>query len=147
MCYAVSPLTLVYLVSSCVFPGMFGLVFGVFGMMAYDGERVRESGMFQGYNTITWTVVVLQVTRTLQPAADTLLSFIFEPQSIADYFEDLTQPVPLSICVCVFVVSPGAGGSGHSGGHQVCRQHPQRLCYVAVHHSVYPDIVLLAPGL
>uniref|UniRef100_A0A3Q2ZLH5 Solute carrier family 35 member A3a n=1 Tax=Kryptolebias marmoratus TaxID=37003 RepID=A0A3Q2ZLH5_KRYMA len=42
--------------------GMFGLVFGLFGMLAYDGERVRESGMFQGYNTITWTVVALQVT-------------------------------------------------------------------------------------
>uniref|UniRef100_A0A3Q3MUQ6 Solute carrier family 35 member A3a n=1 Tax=Labrus bergylta TaxID=56723 RepID=A0A3Q3MUQ6_9LABR len=40
--------------------GMFGLVFGLFGMLAYDGERVRESGMFQGYNTITWTVVALQ---------------------------------------------------------------------------------------
>lgn len=43
---------------------MFGLVFGLFGMMAYDGERVRESGMFQGYNTVTWTVVALQVTFT-----------------------------------------------------------------------------------
>lgn len=42
--------------------GMFGLVFGLFGMLAYDGERVRESGMFQGYNTVTWTVVALQVT-------------------------------------------------------------------------------------
>lgn len=44
--------------------GMFGLVFGLLGMMAYDGERVRESGMFQGYNTVTWTVVALQVTFT-----------------------------------------------------------------------------------
>lgn len=46
----------------CVFPGMFGLVFGLFGMLTYDGQRVRESGMFQGYNTVTWTVVALQVT-------------------------------------------------------------------------------------
>lgn len=46
---------------------MFGLVFGVFGMLAYDGERVRESGMFQGYNTITWTVVILQVKVALLP--------------------------------------------------------------------------------
>lgn len=44
---------------------MFGLVFGVFGMLAYDGARVRESGMFQGYNTVTWTVVILQVQLTL----------------------------------------------------------------------------------
>lgn len=42
--------------------GMFGLVFGLFGMLAYDGERVREAGMFQGYSTVTWTVVALQVT-------------------------------------------------------------------------------------
>ena len=41
--------------------GMFGLVFGLFGMLLYDGERVREHGMFQGYNSITWTVVSLQV--------------------------------------------------------------------------------------
>ncbi|TWW57794.1 solute carrier family 35 member A3a [Takifugu flavidus] len=49
--------------------GMFGLVFGFFGMMAYDGARVRESGMFQGYNTITWTVVVLQALGGLVIAA------------------------------------------------------------------------------
>lgn len=47
-----------------MFPGMFGLVFGLVGMLAYDGERVKESGMFQGYNTVTWTVVALQVTLT-----------------------------------------------------------------------------------
>lgn len=46
---------------------MFGLVFGFFGMLAYDGERVAESGMFQGYSTVTWTVVALQVTLTPLP--------------------------------------------------------------------------------
>lgn len=132
---------------------MFGLVFGVFGMLAYDGERVRESGMFQGYNTITWAVVILQVKLTLLPGNNTLLSFSVHPLSITGYLwpdppqSQRTQAVPLSIWVCVFVVSPGAGGSGHRGGHQVCRQHPQRLCYVALHHSVNADIVLLAPGL
>ncbi|KAL7387047.1 hypothetical protein ABVT39_017516 [Epinephelus coioides] len=40
--------------------GLFGSVFGFLGMMVYDGQRVSESGMFQGYNTITCTVVVLQ---------------------------------------------------------------------------------------
>ncbi|XP_073346563.1 solute carrier family 35 member A3b isoform X2 [Pagrus major] len=40
--------------------GVFGFMFGLAGMMVYDGQRVRESGMFQGYNTITYTVVVLQ---------------------------------------------------------------------------------------
>uniref|UniRef100_A0A3B4TP98 Solute carrier family 35 member A3a n=1 Tax=Seriola dumerili TaxID=41447 RepID=A0A3B4TP98_SERDU len=49
--------------------GMFGLVFGLFGMLAYDGERVKESGMFQGYNTITWTVVALQALGGLVIAA------------------------------------------------------------------------------
>lgn len=52
------------LIYMSVFPGMFGLVFGLFGMLAYDGERVKESGMFQGYNTVTWAVVALQVTLT-----------------------------------------------------------------------------------
>lgn len=40
---------------------MFGLVFGLTGVFVYDGESVRESGMFQGYNKITWLVVALQV--------------------------------------------------------------------------------------
>lgn len=30
-------------------------------MIMYDGPVVKQSGMFQGYNTITCTVVVLQV--------------------------------------------------------------------------------------
>eukprot|EP00063_Salmo_salar_P070491 XP_014045326.1 PREDICTED: UDP-N-acetylglucosamine transporter-like isoform X2 [Salmo salar] len=41
--------------------GLFGLVFGLMGVFVYDGERVRESGVFQGYNPLTWTVVALQV--------------------------------------------------------------------------------------
>ncbi|XP_068197696.1 solute carrier family 35 member A3b [Antennarius striatus] len=40
--------------------GIFGFAFGVGGMMAYDGEKVRQLGMFQGYTSITYTVVVLQ---------------------------------------------------------------------------------------
>lgn len=40
--------------------GVFGFMFGLAGMIVYDGQRVRESGMFQGYNTITYTVVALQ---------------------------------------------------------------------------------------
>lgn len=40
--------------------GFFSFVFGFIGMMAYDIQRVRESGIFQGYNNITWIVVVLQ---------------------------------------------------------------------------------------
>ncbi|CAN9503173.1 unnamed protein product [Ophioblennius macclurei] len=40
--------------------GLFSFVFGLIGMMVYDMERVRENGMFQGYNHITWIVVTLQ---------------------------------------------------------------------------------------
>ncbi|XP_019114549.1 solute carrier family 35 member A3b isoform X2 [Larimichthys crocea] len=40
--------------------GLFGFVFGLVGMLVYDGQRVKQSGIFQGYNTITCTVVVLQ---------------------------------------------------------------------------------------
>ncbi|XP_076000555.1 solute carrier family 35 member A3b [Genypterus blacodes] len=40
--------------------GLFGFVFGLIGMMVYDGQRVRDFGMFQGYNRITCLVVILQ---------------------------------------------------------------------------------------
>lgn len=40
---------------------MFSFVLGLMGMMLYDGQRVRESGMFQGYNIVTCIVVLLQV--------------------------------------------------------------------------------------
>ncbi|XP_036409520.1 UDP-N-acetylglucosamine transporter-like isoform X2 [Megalops cyprinoides] len=49
--------------------GLFGLVFGLMGMFVYDGKRVMESGMFQGYNRITWIVVVLQALGGLVVAA------------------------------------------------------------------------------
>uniref|UniRef100_A0A667Z062 Solute carrier family 35 member A3b n=1 Tax=Myripristis murdjan TaxID=586833 RepID=A0A667Z062_9TELE len=48
---------------------LFGFVFGLIGMLMYDGQRVRESGMFQGYNKITFTVVVLQALGGLVIAA------------------------------------------------------------------------------
>lgn len=41
--------------------GLFGFVLGFVGMIMYDGPVVKQSGMFQGYNKITCTVVVLQV--------------------------------------------------------------------------------------
>ncbi|KAG7514758.1 UDP-N-acetylglucosamine transporter [Solea senegalensis] len=49
--------------------GLFGLIFGLFGMLAYDGERVKESGMLQGYTTVTWIVVLLQALGGLVIAA------------------------------------------------------------------------------
>ena len=128
---------------------MFGLVFGLFGMLAYDGERVKESGMFQGYNTITWTVVALQVTLTPLPLIQYATVKYIASGVTDSLFQTPCRPVqvmPSSICVLVFVVSPGAGWSGHSCGHQVCRQHPQGLCYIALHHPVNSYIILLATG-
>ncbi|XP_034039860.1 UDP-N-acetylglucosamine transporter-like isoform X2 [Thalassophryne amazonica] len=40
--------------------GGFGFIFGLIGMIVYDGQKVMTSGMFQGYSSITWIVVVLQ---------------------------------------------------------------------------------------
>ncbi|XP_028974866.1 solute carrier family 35 member A3b isoform X1 [Esox lucius] len=49
--------------------GFFGLLFGLMGVFVYDGERVRESGVFQGYTSLTWTVVALQALGGLVVAA------------------------------------------------------------------------------
>uniref|UniRef100_A0A3P9J056 Solute carrier family 35 member A3b n=1 Tax=Oryzias latipes TaxID=8090 RepID=A0A3P9J056_ORYLA len=40
--------------------GLFSFVFAFVGMMVYDGHGVWQAGMFQGYNFVTWIVVVLQ---------------------------------------------------------------------------------------
>ncbi|XP_068593966.1 solute carrier family 35 member A3b isoform X2 [Cebidichthys violaceus] len=45
--------------------GLFGFVFAFIGMIVYEGQKVRESGMFQGYSTITCTVVALQAQNGL----------------------------------------------------------------------------------
>ncbi|XP_050952929.1 solute carrier family 35 member A3b isoform X1 [Labeo rohita] len=49
--------------------GVFGLIFGLGGVFAYDGERVQENGFFQGYTSLTWTVVALQALGGLVIAA------------------------------------------------------------------------------
>ncbi len=49
--------------------------------------------------------------------------------------------------LCLCLLFSGAGWSGHSSGHQVCRQHSQGFCYIALHHLVDSDIILLATGL
>lgn len=46
---------------SLLFAGLFGFVLGFAGMIIQDGPLMKQSGMFQGYNTITCIVVVLQV--------------------------------------------------------------------------------------
>ncbi|XP_046708685.1 solute carrier family 35 member A3b isoform X2 [Silurus meridionalis] len=40
--------------------GLFGLIFGLIGVFVQDGDKVWENGLLQGYNGVTWTVVVLQ---------------------------------------------------------------------------------------
>uniref|UniRef100_A0A3Q2L9A7 Solute carrier family 35 member A3 n=2 Tax=Equus TaxID=9789 RepID=A0A3Q2L9A7_HORSE len=40
--------------------GFFGSIFGLMGVYIYDGELVSKDGFFQGYNRLTWIVVVLQ---------------------------------------------------------------------------------------
>lgn len=44
-----------------VVSGLFGLFFSLIGVFAQDGDKVREKGILQGYNSVTWTVVILQV--------------------------------------------------------------------------------------
>ncbi|XP_069378310.1 solute carrier family 35 member A3a isoform X1 [Paralichthys olivaceus] len=61
------------------------------------------------------------------------------------YFEKILKESKQSVWVRNIQLGPGR--SGHSRGHQVCRQHPQGLCYVALHHPVDSHIVLLAAGL
>lgn len=41
--------------------GLFGLIFGLIGVFVQDGDKVLENGILQGYNSVTWAVVILQV--------------------------------------------------------------------------------------
>eukprot|EP00069_Balaena_mysticetus_P002656 bmy_16159T0 len=49
--------------------GFFGSIFGLMGVYVYDGELVSKNGFFQGYNRLTWIVVVLQALGGLVIAA------------------------------------------------------------------------------
>ncbi|ERE92040.1 UDP-N-acetylglucosamine transporter [Cricetulus griseus] len=49
--------------------GFFGSIFGLMGVYVYDGELVSKNGFFQGYNQLTWIVVVLQALGGLVIAA------------------------------------------------------------------------------
>ncbi|XP_039204430.1 UDP-N-acetylglucosamine transporter isoform X2 [Crotalus tigris] len=49
--------------------GFFGSIFGLMGVYIYDGELVSKNGFFQGYNKLTWIVVVLQALGGLVIAA------------------------------------------------------------------------------
>ncbi|KAG7329815.1 hypothetical protein KOW79_006037 [Hemibagrus wyckioides] len=49
--------------------GLFGLFFGLTGMFLQDGDKVWENGILQGFNSVTWAVVILQATGGLIVAA------------------------------------------------------------------------------
>ncbi|KFW12386.1 UDP-N-acetylglucosamine transporter, partial [Fulmarus glacialis] len=49
--------------------GFFGSIFGLMGVYIYDGEQLSKNGFFQGYNKLTWIVVVLQALGGLVIAA------------------------------------------------------------------------------
>uniref|UniRef100_A0A2K6GPM7 Major facilitator superfamily domain containing 14A n=1 Tax=Propithecus coquereli TaxID=379532 RepID=A0A2K6GPM7_PROCO len=53
--------------------GFFGSIFGLMGVYVYDGELVSKNGFFQGYNQLTWIVVVLQLTATSNSWAQAIL--------------------------------------------------------------------------
>ena len=41
--------------------GFFGTIIGYISVYTYDYTPVTEKGFFQGYNSIVWTVIALQV--------------------------------------------------------------------------------------
>ncbi|KAM8890607.1 solute carrier family 35 member A3a isoform 2-T3 [Synchiropus picturatus] len=61
------------------------------------------------------------------------------------YFEKILKESKQS--VWIRNIQLGAGWSGHRGGHQVRRQHPQRLCHISLHHPVDCHFIFLAGGL
>lgn len=41
--------------------GFFGTIIGYISVYTYDYTPVTEKGFFQGYNSVVWTVIALQV--------------------------------------------------------------------------------------
>lgn len=41
--------------------GFFGTIIGYISVYTYDYKPVTENGFFQGYNSVVWTVIALQV--------------------------------------------------------------------------------------
>ena len=41
--------------------GFFGTIIGYISVYTYDYKAVTENGFFQGYNSVVWTVIALQV--------------------------------------------------------------------------------------
>jgi hypothetical protein len=49
------------------FSAFFSVFGGLFMVYAYDGAAVSKDGFFQGYNSIIWIVVLLQVLGFKEP--------------------------------------------------------------------------------
>ncbi|KAM9844687.1 solute carrier family 35 member A3b isoform 2-T2 [Aulostomus maculatus] len=60
------------------------------------------------------------------------------------YFEKILKETKQS--VWVRNIQLGTGRVGHSSGHQICRQHPQRICYVSVYYHVHDDFIFPTEG-
>ncbi|XP_024908121.1 solute carrier family 35 member A3b isoform X2 [Cynoglossus semilaevis] len=96
--------------------GVFGFIFAMTGMVIYDYDKIRESGVFQGYNTITYIVIILQAVGGLVIAvvikyADNILkgfatSLSIIASAVISYFllKDFnpTEKYLVSICLAWF---------------------------------------------
>jgi hypothetical protein len=48
----------------CYFLAIFGTFFGLVIVFLFDFKAVMEKGFFQGYSTVVWLVILLQVIKT-----------------------------------------------------------------------------------
>lgn len=75
--------------------GLFSFVFGLTGMVVYDGESLKQEGIFQGYNTITCIVVVLQVA----PSCFTTVHHLTSTSFMAVFVELFMSAFVLFACL------------------------------------------------
>lgn len=59
-----------------MFTGAFGVVFGLIAVFVNDGNQISNGGFFQGYNSMTWMVISLQVF-IIQKDVYNLFVFVF----------------------------------------------------------------------
>ena len=50
------------------FLAIFGTIFGLVIVLMFDAKVVMEKGFFQGYTTVVWLVILLQVIERLVKA-------------------------------------------------------------------------------
>ena len=48
-----------------MFSGLFSLLFGVAAVVFNDGSKVLHRGFFDGYDSVVWLVVILQVRKSI----------------------------------------------------------------------------------